>query len=38
VNVSRAVIYVSAGKDFAEKTREVAKSYQVEMSGYLVAT
>lgn len=35
VNASRAIIYASAGKDFAEKAREVAKEYQAEMSGYL---
>lgn len=35
VNISRAIIYASAGEDFAEKAREVAKEYQVEMSGYL---
>jgi orotidine-5'-phosphate decarboxylase len=35
VNASRAVIYASAGKDFAEKAREAAKQYQEEMSRYL---
>lgn len=35
VNISRAIIYASAGEDFAEKAREVAKEYQVEMSNYL---
>lgn len=35
VNASRAVIYASPGKDFAERAREVAKQYQEEMSGYL---
>lgn len=35
VNVSRAIIYASAGEDFAEKARSVAKYYQEEMSGYL---
>lgn len=35
VNASRAIIYASAGKDFAEAARTVAKEYQVEMAGYL---
>lgn len=35
VNVSRAIIYASAGEDFAEKAGQVAKEYQKEMSGYL---
>lgn len=35
VNASRAVIYASQGKDFAEKAREIAKQYQVEMAQYL---
>jgi orotidine-5'-phosphate decarboxylase len=35
VNASRAIIYASGEKDFAEKAREVAKEYQVEMSSYL---
>ena len=35
VNASRAIIYASAGEDFAEKAREVAKEYQQEMAGYL---
>jgi orotidine-5'-phosphate decarboxylase len=37
VNVSRAVIFASDQKDFAEKAREVAKNYQLEMSNYLPA-
>lgn len=35
VNVSRAVIFASAGEDFAFKAGEVAKAYRDEMSGYL---
>lgn len=35
VNISRAIIYASSGKDFATKARELAKEYQEEMSGYL---
>jgi orotidine-5'-phosphate decarboxylase len=35
VNASRAIIYASAGEDFAEQAREVAKVYQGEMSDYL---
>lgn len=35
VNASRAIIYASGAADFANKAREVAKEYQVEMSGYL---
>ncbi len=35
VNASRAVIYASGGVDFADKAREVAKSYQQEMASYL---
>jgi orotidine-5'-phosphate decarboxylase len=35
VNVSRVVIYASAGEDFAEKAAEAAQDYQKEMSGYL---
>lgn len=35
VNISRAILYASAGEDFAEKAREVAKEYQEEMSNYL---
>lgn len=35
VNASRAVIYASGGGDFADKAREVAKSYQQEMASYL---
>jgi orotidine-5'-phosphate decarboxylase len=31
VNASRAIIYASGGKDFAEKAREVAVGYQKEM-------
>jgi orotidine-5'-phosphate decarboxylase len=38
VNISRAIIYASDQKDFAEKAREVAKNYQKEMSEYLAAT
>jgi orotidine-5'-phosphate decarboxylase len=35
VNASRAIIYASAGKDFAEAARNIAKEYQEEMAGYL---
>lgn len=35
VNASRAVIYASEKRDFAEKAREVALDYQAEMKGYL---
>ena len=35
VNASRAIIYDSEGKDFAEKARKVALQYQQEMSTYL---
>jgi orotidine-5'-phosphate decarboxylase len=35
VNASRAIIYASGGKDFAEAARKVAKEYQQEMAGYL---
>jgi orotidine-5'-phosphate decarboxylase len=35
VNASRAIIYASGGEDFAEKAREAAKAYQLEMATYL---
>ena len=35
VNASRAIIYASDGKDFAEKARVIAKEYQQEMKSYL---
>jgi orotidine-5'-phosphate decarboxylase len=35
VNSSRAIIYASDGKDFAEKAREEAKKVQQEMKKYL---
>ncbi len=35
VNVSRAVIYASAGTDFAEQARAVAQEYQNEMAANL---
>lgn len=35
VNSSRAIIYASSGKDFAEKAREAAEEMQREMAGYL---
>lgn len=35
VNASRAIIYASDGEDFAEKAREVALQYQLEMGIYL---
>lgn len=35
VNASRAIIYASAGEDFADKARVIAMEYQSEMKGYL---
>lgn len=35
VNVSRAIIYASDKKDFAEQARQSAKNYQTEMQSYL---
>ena len=35
VNASRAVIFASAGEDFADKAREAALKYRDEMSAYL---
>ncbi len=35
INVSRGVIYASAGEDFAERAGEEARKYQGEMKGYL---
>jgi orotidine-5'-phosphate decarboxylase len=35
VNASRAIIYASKGKDFADKAKEAAKEYQAEMGLYL---
>ena len=35
VNASRAVIYASAGEDFAAAATQVAKEYQAEMAGFL---
>jgi orotidine-5'-phosphate decarboxylase len=35
VNVSRAVIYASAGADFVEKAREAAMTYQQEMNALM---
>ena len=35
INVSRGVIYVSGGDDFADKANVAAKQYQEEMSVYL---
>lgn len=35
INVSRGVIYVSSGLDFADKAAEAARQYQQEMSVYL---
>ena len=35
VNASRAIIFASSGKDFAEKAGDVARGYQQEMSSYL---
>ena len=35
VNASRAVIYASAGEDFAEKAKAVAQQYQQEMHAFI---
>jgi orotidine-5'-phosphate decarboxylase len=35
VNVSRAIIYASSNRDFADRAREVARNYQAEMNTYL---
>lgn len=35
INVSRGVIYVSEGQDFAERAGEAAKAYQQQMTAYL---
>jgi orotidine-5'-phosphate decarboxylase len=35
VNSSRAIIYASAGEDFAEKAHEVSRDYQLEMAAYI---
>jgi orotidine-5'-phosphate decarboxylase len=35
INVSRGVIYVSSGQDFAERAGEAAKDYQQQMAAYL---
>ena len=35
VNVSRAVIYASAGEDFTDGAKKAAHHYQIEMSRYL---
>jgi len=35
INVSRAIIYASSGKDFAGRAKEAAKSYQKQMEEYL---
>lgn len=35
INVSRGVIYVSKGTDFAEKAKEAAADYQQQMAAYL---
>ncbi len=37
VNASRAIIYASEDEDFAVEARAIAKQYQQEMSGYLMA-
>lgn len=37
VNASRAIIYASAGEDFAIKAGEVARSYQKQMREFLMA-
>jgi orotidine-5'-phosphate decarboxylase len=36
VNASRAIIYASDSKDFADEAREIARQYQFEMLGYLL--
>jgi orotidine-5'-phosphate decarboxylase len=36
VNASRAIIYASAGEDFASEAGKVAKAYATEMAGYLI--
>jgi orotidine-5'-phosphate decarboxylase len=36
VNASRAIIYASNGKDFADEAREIARQYQFEMLSYLL--
>jgi orotidine-5'-phosphate decarboxylase len=35
VNASRAIIYASPNRDFAEEARAIAQQYQYEMAGYL---
>ena len=35
VNVSRAIIYASPHKDFADEAIAIAQQYQVEMASYL---
>jgi orotidine-5'-phosphate decarboxylase len=35
VNSSRGIIYISSGKDFAEKAKQEAQAIQQEMEGYL---
>jgi orotidine-5'-phosphate decarboxylase len=35
INASRAVIFASSGKDFAEKAAIAAKEYATEMKGLL---
>ena len=35
VNVSRAIIYASDQKDFADQAKKIAKNYQSEMQSYL---
>jgi orotidine-5'-phosphate decarboxylase len=35
VNVSRAIIYASANKDFADEARAITQQYQYEMKAYL---
>ena len=35
INVSRGVIYVSEGLDFAEKAGEAAREYQQQMAAFL---
>jgi orotidine-5'-phosphate decarboxylase len=38
VNASRAILYVSEGKDFAEKAGAAARAYQQEMALYLAGS
>jgi orotidine-5'-phosphate decarboxylase len=37
VNASRAILYASSGKDFAEEAAIIAQQYHFEMKQYLSA-